>query len=113
MASGHVNRANRPNTWLLRPSLLREEIPCQPGAVHTWPNSEVTPFPCDVRYLGRSGRHDNERAGRPFDGEQRLRHRETERLGGLEVDCKLELGRLLNVALSRKRSPHSVPVRLK
>jgi uncharacterized membrane protein YkvA (DUF1232 family) len=37
MASGHVNRANRPNTWLLRPSLLREEIPCQPGAVHTWP----------------------------------------------------------------------------
>jgi hypothetical protein len=31
MASGHVNRANRPNTWLLRPSLLREEIPCQPG----------------------------------------------------------------------------------
>jgi hypothetical protein len=22
MASGHVNRANRPNTWLLRPMLL-------------------------------------------------------------------------------------------
>jgi hypothetical protein len=21
MASGHVNRANRPNTWLLRPTL--------------------------------------------------------------------------------------------
>jgi hypothetical protein len=39
MASGHVNRANRPNTWLLRPSLLREEIPCQPGAVHTWPKA--------------------------------------------------------------------------
>ena len=37
MASGHVNRANRPNTWLLRPILRREDFPCQPGAVHTWP----------------------------------------------------------------------------
>ena len=35
MASGHVNRANRPNTWLHRPSCKREENPCQPGAVHT------------------------------------------------------------------------------
>jgi hypothetical protein len=38
MASGHVNRVQRPNTWLLRPMLLREENPCQPGAVHTWPS---------------------------------------------------------------------------
>src|SRR5262245_12294798 len=37
MASGHVNRTNRPNTWLHRPSLRREDSPCQPGAVHTWP----------------------------------------------------------------------------
>jgi hypothetical protein len=37
MASGHVNRANRPNTWLLRPTLRREDSSCQPGAVHTWP----------------------------------------------------------------------------
>jgi len=36
MASGHVNRANRPNTWLHRPTLQREESPCQSGAVHTW-----------------------------------------------------------------------------
>jgi hypothetical protein len=36
MASGHANRANRPNTWLHRPSLQREESSCQPGAVHTW-----------------------------------------------------------------------------
>jgi len=36
MASGHVNRINRPNTWLLRPDLRREESPCQHGAVHTW-----------------------------------------------------------------------------
>src|SRR6266849_6741692 len=34
MASGHVNRINRPNTWMHRPTLRREEIPCQPGAVH-------------------------------------------------------------------------------
>ena len=26
----------RPNTWLHRPSLRREESPCQSGAVHTW-----------------------------------------------------------------------------
>jgi hypothetical protein len=36
MASGHLNRTNRPNTWLHRPSLRREDFPCQPGAVHTW-----------------------------------------------------------------------------
>jgi hypothetical protein len=36
MASGHVNRTNRPNTWLHRPACGREESPCQLGAVHTW-----------------------------------------------------------------------------
>ena len=36
MASGHVNRTHRPNTWLHRPSLRREDSPCQLGAVHTW-----------------------------------------------------------------------------
>ena len=41
MASGHVYRANRPNTWLLRPMLQSEDSSCQPGAVHTWPISEV------------------------------------------------------------------------
>jgi hypothetical protein len=41
MASGHVYRANRPNTWLHRPSLRREVFPCQLGAVHTWHISEV------------------------------------------------------------------------
>jgi hypothetical protein len=39
MASGHVYRANRPNTWLLRPMLQSEDSSCQPGAVHTWPIS--------------------------------------------------------------------------
>ena len=42
MASGHVNRTNRPNTWLHRPSLRREESPCQSGAVHTWHFSDVS-----------------------------------------------------------------------
>jgi hypothetical protein len=37
MASGHVYRAERPNTWLHRPMLQSEDSPCQPGAVHTWP----------------------------------------------------------------------------
>jgi len=39
MASGHLNRTNRPNTWLLRPMLQREDSTCQPGAVHTWPSA--------------------------------------------------------------------------
>src|SRR5262252_3210437 len=41
MASGHVNRANRPNTWLHRPSLQREDSPCQLGAVHTWHKADI------------------------------------------------------------------------
>src|SRR5262252_2388727 len=43
MASGHVNRTNRPNTWLHRPSLLREDSSCQPGAVHTWHLPDMLP----------------------------------------------------------------------
>jgi hypothetical protein len=43
MASGHVHRANRPNTWLLRPTPQSEDSSCQPGAVHTWPNAELVP----------------------------------------------------------------------
>jgi len=39
MASGDVNRTNRPNTWLCSDHCCtREESPCQPGAVHTWPD---------------------------------------------------------------------------
>ena len=41
MASGHVNRINRPNTWLHRPMLRREVLTCQPGAVHTWHFADV------------------------------------------------------------------------
>jgi hypothetical protein len=55
MASGHVNRSNRPNTWLLRPMLQREDSSCQPGAVHTWPLAELSETRRDVGYLGISG----------------------------------------------------------
>ena len=41
MASGHVNRINRPNTWLHRPRLRREVLTCQPGAVHTWHLADI------------------------------------------------------------------------
>jgi hypothetical protein len=36
MASGNVNRINRPNTRLHRPGTQREVLNCRPGAVHTW-----------------------------------------------------------------------------
>src|SRR5262249_11697771 len=39
MASGHVNRINRPNTWLHDQSASVKKSPCQPGAVHTWHNA--------------------------------------------------------------------------
>ena len=50
MASGHMNRIKRPNTWLQRPMLQnREESSCQTGAVHTW---HIASFRCDAE-LGR------------------------------------------------------------
>jgi len=56
MASGHVNRIKRPNTWLQRPMLQnREESSCQTGAVHTWHLSDVPPHADDVRWWGQSG----------------------------------------------------------
>ena len=47
MASGHVNRTYRPNTWQHRPSLRREDSSCQPGAVQhgtsrTWRGDPLT-----------------------------------------------------------------------
>ena len=50
MASGHVNRTQRPNTWLHRPTLRREDSPCQLGAVHTWPISAAPTSRLRVRY---------------------------------------------------------------
>jgi hypothetical protein len=34
--TARVNRTQRPNTWLHRPSLQRDDSHCQPGAVHIW-----------------------------------------------------------------------------
>jgi len=41
MASGHANRANRPNTWLHQPAMRRDVLTCQPGAVHTWHLADI------------------------------------------------------------------------
>src|SRR5499427_10206344 len=57
MASGHVNRTNRPNTWLHRPACKREEKPCQLGAVHTWHKADMPVVSVDVRFRERSGQH--------------------------------------------------------
>jgi len=49
MASGHVNRTNRPNTWLHRPATRREDSPCQLGAVHTWHSTDLSSLHDHVR----------------------------------------------------------------
>jgi hypothetical protein len=59
MASGHVNRIKRPNTWLHRPMLQkREKSSCQLGAVHTWHNPDM---PAGPTTSGVEGRRDMER----------------------------------------------------
>jgi len=65
MASGHEYRANRPNTWLLRPLLQSEDSSCQPGAVHTWP---IASFRCKAALRSLSERSGRQMAGRigPF-----------------------------------------------
>ena len=52
MASGHANRIQRPNTWLHRPRLRREDSPCQLGAVHTWHKADIPMRSTDVRFGG-------------------------------------------------------------
>ena len=49
MASGHANRANRPNTWLHRPATQRDVLTCQPGAVHTWLKADMNQSSSNVR----------------------------------------------------------------
>ena len=55
MASGNLNRASRPNTWLHRPSCKRGEKPCQRGAVHTWHFCDMAIWANDVRSQPESG----------------------------------------------------------
>ena len=61
MASGHMNRTYRPNTWQHRPSLRREDSSCQPGAVHTWHETDLPRCPQFGRYRGESGHGGYER----------------------------------------------------
>src|SRR6185295_10878201 len=60
MASGHVNRTQRPNTWLLRPDCDVKKVPCQRGAVHTWHkehnNGQRTP-PGDILLFAPDPNH--------------------------------------------------------
>jgi hypothetical protein len=56
MASGHVNRTNRPNTWPLRPTLQSEDSSCQPGAVHTWPIVDMERPDINVVFYAHGGR---------------------------------------------------------
>ena len=56
MASGHANRANRPNTWLHRPAMRREVLTCQPGAVHTWHIADIDADDEHVRFTPNNGR---------------------------------------------------------
>jgi hypothetical protein len=55
MASGHVNRTQRPNTWLHRLSLRREDSPCQLGAVRTWPLTSFAALQKGGHYRINSG----------------------------------------------------------
>ena len=73
MASGHVNRTKRPNTWLHRPTCVREESPCQPGAVHTWHYPEMPEGPHYFRLLTCCG----PRADLPTDCSLTIRYAAT------------------------------------
>jgi hypothetical protein len=54
MASGHANRANRPNAWLHRPAMRREVLTCQPGAGHTWHFADISCHSNDDRSWGQA-----------------------------------------------------------
>ena len=59
MASGHVNRTKRPNTWLHRPMLQNvKKGSCQPGAVHTWHLSTLPILTANVGYEGKASGSD-------------------------------------------------------
>ena len=59
MASGHANRANRPNTWLHRPTPRREVLTCQPGAVHTWHLADMMPTLSMSAFGGKADIHES------------------------------------------------------
>jgi hypothetical protein len=55
MASGQVNRANKGRTHgRTDQCCIREENPCQHGAVHTWPIATNFSFGPDVSFWGEA-----------------------------------------------------------
>jgi len=53
MASGQVNRAEQAEHMAAPTNAaIREESPCQLGAVHTWPDSELRACPLSRQLLG-------------------------------------------------------------
>jgi len=51
----------------------REESPCQPGAVHTWHETDMPTALRDVRSQGQSGKHILALSFSGFDPEETLR----------------------------------------
>ena len=88
MASGQVNRTNRPNTWLLRPTLqmkilLANPEPSTHGPLAKWRTAALRSAP------GRSA--DRNCSGRVFRiltrcGHQRLKRAGNEALGLAQLD---------------------------
>jgi hypothetical protein len=52
MASGHVNRTKRPNTWLHRPACGVKKVLANLGAVHTWHEADMSWRTRDVGFEG-------------------------------------------------------------
>jgi hypothetical protein len=49
MASGHVNRAKQAEHMAAPTNAAqREDSPCQPGAVHTWPSTDMPNGPDNI-----------------------------------------------------------------
>ena len=67
MASGHVNRAKGRTHGRTDQCCRREEIPCQLGAVHTWPISDLLRCPLFGCYQGQSRHHTDMAEGPALD----------------------------------------------
>jgi hypothetical protein len=52
MASGHVNRTQRPNTWLHRPSLQNAKIPLANSEPSTHGTKRTSPGVCTMSAFG-------------------------------------------------------------
>src|SRR5262249_50414057 len=115
MASGHVSRANRPNTWLHRPALhvkktLASREPSTHGTnaknEHARLMSDSDPKAAVVRLLRHFSEVPKGDIAPSLDrrvgaGEERGRYLEAERFCSLEVDDEFELRRLFYREIGR------------